>query len=45
MSKILEQTRAAKRLEVQSLKMSLDEMSHEIQTSQLQITQQKENAV
>jgi hypothetical protein len=44
MSKSLEQTRAAERLEVQSLKTSLDEMSQEIQTNQLQITQQKEHA-
>jgi hypothetical protein len=44
MSKSLEQTRVAERLEVQSLKTSLDEMSQEIQTSQLQITQQKEHA-
>ena len=33
MSKILEQTRDAERLEVQSLKTSLDEMSQEIQTN------------
>ena len=44
MSKILEQTRDSKRLEVQLLKMSLDGMSQEIKTSQLQITQQKEHA-
>jgi hypothetical protein len=35
MSKSLEETRAAEKLEVQSLKTSLDEMSQEIHTSQL----------
>ena len=44
MSKSLEQTRVVERLEVQSLKTSLVEMSQEIQTSQVQITQQKEYA-
>jgi hypothetical protein len=44
MSKILEKIRAVKRLEVQLLKTSLDEMSQKIQASQLQITKQKEHA-
>jgi hypothetical protein len=44
MSKSLEQTRDAERLEVQSLKTSLDKMSQEIQTNLLQTTQQKEHA-
>jgi hypothetical protein len=39
MSKSLERTRAAERLEVQLLKTILDEMSQKIQASQLYITQ------
>jgi hypothetical protein len=43
-SKSLEQTRAAERLEIQSLKTSLDEMKQKIQASQVQVSQQKEHA-
>jgi hypothetical protein len=43
MSKSLEQTRYVERLEVQLLKMSLDEMSQKMKASQLQITKQKEH--
>jgi 5-methylthioribose kinase len=43
-SKILEQTRATERLEIQSLKTSLDEMIQKIQESQVQVAQQKEHA-
>jgi chromosome segregation ATPase len=43
-SKILEQTKAVERLEIQLLKSSLDEMNQKIQASQVQVTQQKEHA-
>jgi hypothetical protein len=43
-SKSLEQTRAAERLEIQLLKSSLDEMNQKIQASQVQVAQQKEHA-
>jgi hypothetical protein len=43
-SKSLEQTRAFERLEIQSLKSSLDEMNQRIQASQVQVAQQKELA-
>ena len=43
-SKSLEQTRVAEKLEIQSLKTSLDEMNQKIQASQVQVAQQKEHA-
>ena len=43
-SKNLEETRAAERLEIQLLKSSLDEMNQKIQASQVQFAQQKEHA-
>ena len=42
MSKSLEQIRAVERIEIQSLKSSLDEMNQRIQVCQVQVTQQKE---
>ena len=43
-SKSLEQTRVVERLEIQSLKSSLDEMNQKIQASQVPVAQQKEHA-
>jgi hypothetical protein len=42
-SEILEQTRATRRLEIQLLKSSLDEMNQKIEASQVHVAQQKEH--